>query len=61
MASASDDIVLRRLSARDDSVSVTSVELRPVTRQKQILVLNSGFLTICLVVGFNQAYGVFQG
>jgi len=61
MASTSNDIVLRRLSAPEDGSSVTSVELRPITRKKQILVLNSGFLTICLVVGINQAYGVFQG
>ncbi|PMD49089.1 MFS general substrate transporter [Hyaloscypha variabilis F] len=60
MASTSNDIALRRLSQPDDGSSA-AVELRPVTRQKQILVLNSGFLTICIVVGFNQAYGVFQG
>jgi MFS family permease len=42
--------------------SVTaSLELRPVTRQRQIMVLASSFLTICVVVGFNQSYGVFQG
>lgn len=35
-------------------------ELRPVTRNRQILVLISSFLTICITIGFNQAYGVFQ-
>jgi len=37
-----------------------SPELRPMTRQRQILVLISSFLTICITIGFNQAYGVFQ-
>ena len=35
-------------------------ELRPVTRNRQILVLISGFLTICITIGFDQSYGVFQ-
>jgi MFS family permease len=34
--------------------------LRPITRQRQILVLISSFLTIVITIGFNQAYGVFQ-
>lgn len=34
--------------------------LRPITRRRQILVLISSFLTICITIGFNQAYGVFQ-
>ncbi|KIM96319.1 hypothetical protein OIDMADRAFT_105917 [Oidiodendron maius Zn] len=38
----------------------TPPELRPITRNRQILVLISGFLTICITIGFNQSYGVFQ-
>ncbi|PVH70666.1 MFS general substrate transporter [Cadophora sp. DSE1049] len=38
----------------------TSLESRSITRQRQILVLISGFLTIFTVVGFNQSYGIFQ-
>lgn len=34
--------------------------LRPVTKQRQIWVLISAFLTVCITIGFNQAYGVFQ-
>jgi drug/metabolite transporter (DMT)-like permease len=40
--------------------SVLSQELRPVTRRRQILILISSFLTICITIGFNQSYGVFQ-
>lgn len=36
-------------------------QLLPVTRKRQILVLISSFLTICITIGFNQSYGVFQG
>jgi hypothetical protein len=42
------------------SISNVTTELRPMTRQRQILVLISSFLTICITIGFNQAYGVFQ-
>lgn len=35
-------------------------ELLPITRKRQILILISGFLTICITIGFNQSYGVFQ-
>jgi MFS family permease len=41
--------------------ATASLQLRPITRQTQIMVLASSFLTICVVVGFNQSYGVFQG
>ncbi|KAM3075543.1 hypothetical protein ACMFMG_007685 [Clarireedia jacksonii] len=37
-----------------------AIELRPITRQRQILVLISSFLAICITVGLNQSYGVFQ-
>ncbi|KAL3423803.1 hypothetical protein PVAG01_05550 [Phlyctema vagabunda] len=46
----------RPVSPRDHDTS----NLYPVTRGRQILVLASGFLTICVTIGFNQAYGVFQ-
>jgi MFS family permease len=35
-------------------------EFLPVTRNRQILILISSFLTICITIGFNQSYGVFQ-
>ncbi|KAM0136015.1 hypothetical protein ACHAO1_004844 [Botrytis cinerea] len=35
-------------------------ELRPVTRQRRITILISSFLTICITIGLNQSYGVFQ-
>lgn len=34
--------------------------LRPITTQRQILVLVSAFLTTAVTIGFNQSYGVFQ-
>lgn len=37
-----------------------TVELRPITRQRQIIILISSFLTICITIGLNQSYGVFQ-
>lgn len=43
----------------DNSENVSHL-LRPVTKQRQIWVLVSAFLTICITVGFNQSYGVFQ-
>ncbi|TVY32018.1 putative transporter, partial [Lachnellula occidentalis] len=68
MASSTSAIPLReagtsqRTSQEDAPAPDTSVaaELRPITRQRQILVLISSFLTICITIGFNQAYGVFQ-
>jgi MFS family permease len=44
-----------------NAVTSASIELRPVTRHRQVLVLVSSYLTIFIVVGFNQSYGVFQG
>ena len=55
-----EDIEIDALSARDSPLSA-SLELRPVTRQRQIVVLLPGFPTACLVAGINQLYGVFQG
>jgi hypothetical protein len=44
-----------------EPISATSApDLRPITRQRQILVLISSFLTIIMTIGFSQAYGVFQ-
>lgn len=48
----------RRLE--DSAGTDGSPELLPITRKRQILVLISGFLTICITIGFNQSYGVFQ-
>jgi MFS family permease len=48
-------------STPPNAATSTSFELRPVTQQRQVLVLLSSFLTIFIVVGFNQSYGVFQG
>jgi hypothetical protein len=42
------------------SSSNVANELRPMTKQRQILVLISSFLTIFITIGFNQSYGVFQ-
>ncbi|TVY83645.1 Aspyridones efflux protein apdF [Lachnellula suecica] len=47
-------------SPANASLSNLAAELRPTTKQRQILVLISSFLTICITIGFNQAYGVFQ-
>lgn len=37
-----------------------SHQLLPVTRHQQLVVLISSFLTVCITIGFNQSYGVFQ-
>ncbi|KAH8593559.1 MFS monocarboxylate transporter-like protein [Bisporella sp. PMI_857] len=47
-------------SQLDHHTSVTASELWPITRQRQMLVLISAFLTTAITIGFNQAYGVFQ-
>jgi hypothetical protein len=51
-----------RYSLRDAAANQPqdAVELRPITRQRQILVLISSFLAICITIGLNQSYGVFQ-
>ena len=44
-----------------DHASATSTdELLPVTTRRQALILLSSFLAICITIGFNQSYGVFQ-
>ena len=45
---------------RDSSLSQTLDTLRPITPRRQALILLSSFLTICITIGFNQSYGVFQ-
>ena len=41
-------------------VENVSHQLPPVTKRQQITVLLSSFLTVCITIGFNQSYGVFQ-
>jgi drug/metabolite transporter (DMT)-like permease len=48
------------VSPRHDSSLDADIELRPVTPKRQIGVLISSFVTICITIGFDQAYGVFQ-
>ncbi|KAF8866848.1 MFS monocarboxylate transporter-like protein [Acephala macrosclerotiorum] len=40
--------------------SSSSSDLRPITHKRQLHVLISAFLTICITIGLNQSYGVFQ-
>jgi len=47
-------------NANNDQTRHSSSELRPITKQRQTIVLISSFLTICITIGFNQSYGVFQ-
>lgn len=42
----------------EDSGQVSA--LLPVTRRVQLLTLVSAFLTICITIGLNQSYGIFQ-
>jgi hypothetical protein len=50
-----------RNAAQDDpSPSQTLDALRPITPRRQAVILLSSFLTICITIGFNQSYGVFQ-
>lgn len=49
-----------RGSDSNPDITTTAEELRPIDRKRQTLVLISGFLTICITIGFNQSYGVFQ-
>jgi hypothetical protein len=42
------------------SPSQTQDNLRPITPRRQAFILLSSFLTICITIGFNQSYGVFQ-
>lgn len=45
-----------------DNAALSQLEenLRPITPRRQALILLSSFLTICITIGFNQSYGVFQ-
>jgi hypothetical protein len=53
-----DSGVAQTVSNGSNNASIT--ELRPITRQRQLLVLISSFLTIFITIGFSQSYGVFQ-
>jgi drug/metabolite transporter (DMT)-like permease len=44
----------------NDANSFSAADLAPVTRKKKMFILISSFLTICITIGFNQSYGVFQ-
>jgi hypothetical protein len=45
----------------DGNASTSALNgLRPITKQRQMLVLVSAFLTVAVTIGFNQSYGVFQ-
>jgi hypothetical protein len=62
LAGAHEDHSLSELesSPLPDSSPDADIELRPITQKRQIGVLISSFVTICITIGFNQAYGVFQ-
>jgi hypothetical protein len=51
---------LHQNGSPDSQIQQSTLELRPITRQRQAIVLLSSFLTICITIGFNQSYGVFQ-
>ena len=53
-------IELVESNAIDHPTRNSSTELRPITKQRQMVILISSFLTICITIGFNQSYGVFQ-
>ena len=46
----------------EDNAAVGNIahQLPPVTKRQQITILISSFLTVCITIGFNQSYGVFQ-
>ncbi|KAJ8064672.1 hypothetical protein OCU04_006993 [Sclerotinia nivalis] len=48
------------LALNESQSPQNTFELRPITRQRQIIILISSFLTICITIGLNQSYGVFQ-
>jgi hypothetical protein len=45
---------------QDTSPSQLEEHLPPVPPRRQGFILLSSFLTICITIGFNQSYGVFQ-
>ena len=53
-------IPLVESDASDQPTRNSTTELRPITKQRQAIVLISSFLTICITIGLNQSYGVFQ-
>ncbi len=65
MVSTTSAIELTTLRSNQDeenptTSAVASNELHPTTSRRQLLVLISSFLTICITIGLNQSYGVFQ-
>ncbi|KAE9370424.1 monocarboxylate transporter [Stipitochalara longipes BDJ] len=65
MASPASEVQLTSLhSIQDEETSfppaASSNDLHPTTPRRQLLVLISSFLTICITIGLNQSYGVFQ-
>jgi MFS family permease len=65
MASPASEVQLTTLHSSHDEETTTpaatsSNDLHPTTPRRQLLVLISSFLTICITVGLNQSYGVFQ-
>lgn len=53
-------IPLEELNTTSSEPNNVTYELRPVSRRRQLFVLISSFLAICITIGFNQSYGVFQ-
>lgn len=61
----SSEVELTPLGSNHDEETSTapatsSTDLHPTTPRHQVLVLISSFLTICITIGINQSYGVFQ-
>ncbi|KAN0106434.1 monocarboxylate transporter [Hyaloscypha variabilis] len=65
MASTNSEFQLTTPNSHQDEETSTplgtsSNDLHPTTPRRQLLVLISSFLTICITIGLNQSYGVFQ-
>ena len=65
MASPASEVQLTTLHSSHDEEATTltatsSNDLHPTTPRRQLVVLITSFLTICITVGLNQSYGVFQ-
>jgi MFS family permease len=65
MASTNSEFQLTTPNSHQDEetstpLATSSNDLHPTTPRRQLLVLLSSFLTICITIGLNQSYGVFQ-
>jgi MFS family permease len=65
MAFPASEVQLTTIRSNQDEETSTpatasSNDLHPTTPRRQVLVLISSFLTICITIGLNQSYGVFQ-